>query len=216
MTRDARNSAEVTDRCTRAAYGVMQDRGTLADGTEQTLFDALQGQAYLMEVGGRSDPRGGTGALHLTWEVANGAFGDRDAFANALALQGASGATSGSNVNATKQPGEPNHNANDGGASVWFSWTTPVAEHVRCQVSGGTLVLAGVSVYTGVSVDALTRVAGDAWNDPPPANALAATFQATAGTTYRIVVDGLMCEDGPPVCIRPATGSFTLTWSVVP
>jgi len=73
-----------------------------------------------------------------------------------------------------------------------------------------------VSVYQGSSVSALNLVAGDPWNDPPPANARVAVFDAIAGTQFRVVVDGIMCEDGPPTCTRPAQGSFTLTWAPAP
>jgi hypothetical protein len=40
-------------------------------------------------------------------------------------ISGASGSVTGSNENATKQPGEPNHANNAGGRSVWFGWTAP-------------------------------------------------------------------------------------------
>ena len=48
-----------------------------------------------------------------------------DNFANAIVLTGNTLTTSGSNVAATKEAGEPNHAGNSGGASVWWSWTAP-------------------------------------------------------------------------------------------
>src|SRR4051794_2910328 len=48
-----------------------------------------------------------------------------DAFASAQILSGSGATASGTNVLATKEAGEPNHNGNAGGASVWYSWTAP-------------------------------------------------------------------------------------------
>src|SRR5205823_7345594 len=46
-----------------------------------------------------------------------------DMFAGAQALSGWSGTVTGTTVNATKEPGEPNHAANAGGHSIWYRWT---------------------------------------------------------------------------------------------
>ena len=122
----------------------------------------------------------------------------------------------GSNVGATREPGEPDHCANDGGASVWFDWTAPASARVRFELLAGSFHLACVAAYRGPIVSTLNLVAGDPWNDPPPADSRVASFDAVANTTYHIVVDGLMCDDGPPVCLRPTSGPFTLRWTLLP
>ena len=51
------------------------------------------------------------------WDVEDGDF----AAAKALVSPGENG----SNVGATKEPGEPDHAGDPGGASVWYTWTAP-------------------------------------------------------------------------------------------
>ena len=126
-----------------------------------------------------------------------------DDFADAALLAEFPGSVSGSNVEATKQAGEPDHAGNPGGHSVWYSWTPGVNQLVgigkgSCFSSIDTLI----AVYTGPSVGSLTPVASNAspfgnncFNEPPQAE-----FEALAGTTYWIAVDG---RDG-------AEGSFEL------
>src|SRR4029453_12207569 len=48
-----------------------------------------------------------------------------DNFANAQVLGGRYGGTDGDSTGATKEPGEPNHAGNPGGASLWYLWTAP-------------------------------------------------------------------------------------------
>lgn len=108
-----------------------------------------------------------------------------DNFNNALVLSGSSLLTTGINVAATKESGEPNHGGNPGGASVWWTWTAPFT-------GGATITTAGSSfdtvlgVYQGTSVSTLTTVAGDGRQHLP----CSVTFKATNGVTYKIAVDG--------------------------
>src|SRR4051812_46610388 len=48
-----------------------------------------------------------------------------DAFAAAELLTGPTATASGSNAEATKETGEPNHAGNSGGHSVWYRWIAP-------------------------------------------------------------------------------------------
>lgn len=99
------------------------------------------------------------------------------------------------NVGATKQPGEPNHAGNSGGASVWFTWRAPETGSVQmnaCEATFPTLL----AVYTGSSLSGLTPVASD--TGPPgigcPGNSTGVGevgFNIDAGTTYDIAVDGM-------------------------
>ena len=126
-----------------------------------------------------------------------------DAFANATVLPSASGTLSGTNVGATKETGEPNHGDNAGGASIWYRFTAPASGVATVDTVGSSLdTLLGV--YTGSAVNGLTLVAGN--DDSGNALTSAVQFTATAGTTYRIAVDGF-------ANLTAATGSVNLNWS---
>ena len=71
-----------------------------------------------------------------------------DNFANAEVLTGRFGWTYGDSTGATKEPGEPNHAGNPGGASLWYAWTAPSAGLMTidlCYAEFDTLL----AVYTG-------------------------------------------------------------------
>jgi subtilisin family serine protease len=190
---------------------VATTRSILGDGTESAFFTASAGTTYRLVVGGQPSPQHDSGRLSLSW-VMQGAFGDRDMFSQAAVISGPSGMLPGSNLAATREPGEGDHCGNDGGASVWFTWTAPTTGRYRFTMAPGTLTWGCISVYQGSSVSSLNLVAGDFWNDPPPANSHVAVFDAIGGAQFRIVLDGIMCDDGPPACYHPTKGSFTLTW----
>jgi hypothetical protein len=112
-----------------------------------------------------------------------------DAFQSAGTLEGEFGAEGadrfysahalGFNWGATKEAGEPDHNGDPGGASVWYSWTAP--ESGVAQVSVCCPMLSSFGIYVGDTVDALSAVGeGSSFTSLP----------VTAGTTYRIAVDG--------------------------
>jgi len=107
-------------------------------------------------------------------------------FADRIVLSGASVVTSGDNLGADKEPGEPNH-ASAGGASVWWSWTAPSSGPVTIDTFGsGYDTLLGV--YTGNAVNALTTVATN--DDAGGGLQSRVQFTASAGQTYQIAVDG--------------------------
>jgi len=116
-----------------------------------------------------------------------------DDFAKRAVITGSNIVVTGSNVGATRQPGEPNHAGDIGGKSVWWSWTAS---------SSGTVVLTTLgsdfdtllAIYIGSSVSNLVQVAS---NDDADLNSLGvpsvssfATFDAVEGSTYQIAVDG--------------------------
>ena len=116
-------------------------------------------------------------------------------FASGQVVSGAEGSVTGTNVEATKESGEPNHGGNQGGASVWYRWTAPANGSVTIDTvgSGFDTVL---GVYTGSSVSALTEVAG---NDDSSGLQSSVSFSATGGTRYHIAVDGYSAATGPVV-----------------
>ncbi len=123
-----------------------------------------------------------------------------DSFAAAAIITGASGTTTGSNVNATKEAGEPGHAGNAGGRSVWWSWTPTVSGFVTIATTGSSFDTT-LAVYTGARVAALTLIAANDDNGRSCQSMVG--FSAVAGTTYAIAVDGY---DG-------AFGSIALKWT---
>src|SRR5689334_21835478 len=59
-----------------------------------------------------------------------------DAFFNATAITGPSGAISGSNVGGSLEAGEPSLAGNPGGQSVWYIWTAPSTATVSFNTIG--------------------------------------------------------------------------------
>lgn len=128
-------------------------------------------------------------------------------FTNAWILAGTAAATNGNTSqpsNATKETGEPNHAGLVGGRSVWFNWTAPVSLPARITTAGSPLNTL-LAVYTGEAVNALTLVAAND-NFAGLGNASRVDFNAQAGTTYRIAVDGRNFSGN-----GAASGSYTLT-----
>ena len=125
-----------------------------------------------------------------------------NAFAAAEELSGGTDSTSGLNLEATKENGEPNHADNAGGASVWYRWTAPADGRATVSTCGSefdTLLAA----YTGLAVDNLTKVAS---NDNACGTRSSISFVAEEGVIYRIAVDGA----------NGATGGFTLQLRLAP
>jgi len=140
-----------------------------------------------------SDPRNGVVTPRLNILAALGAP-DNDDFADRSVLSGASGAITAHNLNATREPGEPLHAGNQGGSSVWWSWTPSVSgmAALDCLGSGFDTLL---GVYTGAGLESLSQVAAGSGGA-----GCAVSFAAQGGTEYLIAVDGV---DG-------AFGSITL------
>lgn len=167
-----------------------------SEGSEAT-FRATSGVTYEIAVDGNpffvppATPPAGGGAISLQIDATPSPVNDD--FADAMALTGSvfedpeagigfySASANGFNWNAGKEVGEPNHAGDPGGASVWYSWTAPGSGSANASVCAGNQLVIGV--YAGGSLDTLVPVGS---NDFP----CGATFDATAGMTYRIAVDG--------------------------
>ena len=174
------------------------DAGGLQSRVE---FAAAAGTTYMVAVDGYG---GATGSVTLAWERLPDAPPPppNDDFAAAHVLPSAeTGSVTGTNVDATKEAGEPNHAGNRGGASVWYAWTAPAAAGVRFSTEGSSFDTV-LAVYTGAAVDALAPVAA---NDDAIGLQSSVQFEAAAGVTYAIAVDGF----------GGATGSTTLSWDPV-
>ena len=132
-----------------------------------------------------------------------------DAFSSARAISGTAPAVDGTNLGATKEPGEPDHNS-AGGASVWFRWTAPSSGTMSFETCGSTFDTL-LAVYTGSALGSLTAAArNDDSNLCGPASSRSTvSFGATAGRTYYVAVDGFKTGGGPA-----ETGTIQLVGSL--
>lgn len=169
------------------------DRSGFQCGPPDLSFRAVGGAEYRIAVDAKAG--GGSGGFALTLDndstiPLNDAFAARapmkDLGGNAFAL----GTTEG----AGREVGEPAHGGSSTGASVWFAWTAQrsgLTELYPCHGDFHPVI----DVYAGADLTALGSLGG------PGAGALiepscslgsapGTAFQALAGQTYAISVDG--------------------------
>jgi len=134
-----------------------------------------------------------------------------DNFANAQVISANAASTNGTTRGATREINEPDHSTDTDGFSwlgdhsVWYSWTAPSSGPMSidtCQANIDSIL----AVYTGSSLGSLGRVT-DNNNNCPSGWGSKVSFNAVAGTTYRIAV-------GDAGGLREST--FTLTLSSPP
>lgn len=126
-----------------------------------------------------------------------------DNFSSRIAISGTSGQTTGSNINCTKELGEPNHAGNSGGQSVWWEWVAPASGQVEISTAGSNFDTL-LAVYSGTSVSNLTTVASN--DDYGMTYQSRVSFNAQQGTSYKIAVDGWVTS----------AGNITLNWLLTP
>ena len=135
-----------------------------------------------------------------------------DDFANARPLSGANGQATFDNTGYSREPGEPVHSdtGTDGETSAWAVWTAPESGDWTFFLSGVIARSNGsmdtqLAIYTGSSVDALTRIAAnDDVNAAGDDYSSRVTFPAVKGTTYYIAMDSYRGSDFP--------GTLALRW----
>ncbi|MDT4952349.1 MAG: hypothetical protein QOJ02_487 [Acidobacteriota bacterium] len=127
-----------------------------------------------------------------------------DNFANAQAIAGCTGSVNGTNAGATAETGEPSHDPGGsvGGGSVWYQWQAPSSGSVTITTAGSPYDTV-LAIYTGTSMSNLTVVLLPDGKTPAKSddvdsndNTSTITFNATAGTVYKIAVDGWGGESG--------------------
>jgi hypothetical protein len=158
-------------------------------------FPAVAGTTYRIAVDGW---QGAVGTVFLNINPPG-----NDDFADGYAISGASGTTNGYTIGASKEPGEPSHAGDVGGRSIWYSWTAPASGPVDFNTAGSSFDTT-LGIYTGSSVTNLTILAGNN-NDAGGLVSSRVDFPATAGTTYRIAVDGFAADEG----------LVTLNWGMI-
>ena len=133
----------------------------------------------------------GLGVLALTALGAGSVLAQpgNDIFTNAPLLDfiGVVGNTTGNNVGATREAGEPLIVTNAGGSSVWYKYIS-VADGVLSFDTIGSDFNTLLGVYVGDSVTNLTLVAED--DDSGGGGTSKVQFNAPAFTTFYIAVDG--------------------------
>ena len=141
-------------------------------------FNAVAGTTYYLAIDGKAGAAGTTSALVVVPPP-------NDHFASPAILSGTDVTRNISTYGASREVGEPIPYPSKGaGESLWFTWTAPEAGRTTIDLSG-SFFPGIIAVYTGTTVDALTLVTQDG-----AGNRFAQlAFDATQGTTYRILVD---------------------------
>ena len=157
------------------------------------------------------DTAGNTSTSPGYFAVVNGPA--NDLFANSQPITGTQVNLTGSNAGAFKEPGEPNHAENAGGASVWFSWTAPNTGVFSFNTFGSDFDTL-LAVYTGDSVAGLSQVAAN--DDAGPLGSSSVTFNARGGVVYRVAVDGFNGSTGNYRLNLTATSGVPVITSFTP
>ena len=189
-----------------------EDSGTFIGIMDPTI---ARGQRYTMTTNDQSaiDAFGFT--IVATPPPAN------DNFANAQLISGSSGTVNGTSSFATKEAGEPtNPPGTGGGRSVWYNWTATGTGQATFDTNGSSFDTI-LAAYTGSAVNALTVLASNddisPITDPEPRNIQSLiTFPVTAGTIYRIQVDGFDGDQGSIVLHWTGPGTPTPTPTPTP
>ncbi len=165
-----------------------EDNGPSCSGFEASVsFNGTAGTTYRILAGGYG---GGAGILNIVARLPM-TRPPNDNFASRIPLTGPTNAVIGTNVGATKEPGEPNHAGNSGGKSVWWSWTAPVSGNVSVTTVGSSFDTL-LAVYTGTALSNLTGIASNG----QAGTQSAVVFNSVSGTTYQIAVDGYFGDSG--------------------
>src|SRR2546422_485379 len=126
-------------------------------------------------------------------------------------ISGLAGTGRGSNVGASREPGEPDHANQRGKHSVWLTWQPPPPAGVATIDTAGSSFDTLLAVYTGDSFSKFKPVASNddvnSCDDPTGGfHTSRVSFNAQPGKVYHIAVDGL----------ADAAGDIVLSWNLVP
>ena len=134
-----------------------------------------------------------------------------DNFSAGQTIAGCSGTVAGTNVGATRESGEPNHEpgGNGGQHSVWYNWQAPSSGSVTFTTAGSGFDTV-LAAYTGNAVSSLSALIKNDDVNPGVDTSSTITFNATAGVVYRIAVDGFNNSG----TLNGEVGPITLNWSL--
>ncbi len=196
-----------TGTAVNSLTAIAETEQNTGEGGDQSriVFAATAGTTYQIAVDGGGDQ---TGSILLNLNPLVVPVNDN--FANRITLTGAAVTTTGSNVGATGETGEPAQAGTIN--SVWWSWTAPSSGNFTIDTLNSQLG-SRLSVFTGTAVNSLTAIPETSTFTGIGENQGQVTFAATAGTTYQIAVDGGNGETGPIALqinptLPPANDSF--------
>ena len=160
---------------------------TISEGTETAIVSISAGTLY------KIDTSAGSATLTIT---DNDQVLSNNMFANRWTITGANTTVTGSSIGATRETGEPNVSGVSGGKSVWWTWTPQVSGAVSISTTGSNFDTT-LGIYRGSAVNGLTHVrSNDDENLWGGVYTSKVTFDAVAGQTYQILVDGYDGESG--------------------
>jgi subtilisin family serine protease len=161
---------------------------TFNDAGSKLSFDAVKGRNYRFAVAGFAHSADeGTFTLDTFHDPPS-----NDYFFGAQEISGNSATVNGTTLLATREPDEPDHYPDDpfflfGEHSVWYSWTAPSSGPVEMDTCTAN-ISSTIALYTGSDLSTLSRVANNRTACPSAPFGSKVTFDATAGTTYKIAV----------------------------
>jgi hypothetical protein len=167
----------------------------LRENPTMMTFEAVEGTTYRIAVDGAVD--NGEVASGIIF-IQLGLAPENDLFFEAIHLgSGPNASSNGTNYNATLEDGEPVHGGQIGGKSAWWSWTPSTKGPVVIDTQGSSFDTA-IGVYRGAGLQALKEIGG---NDDASGSVSYSRieFQAIAGRTYFIAVDGVEGDEGDVV-----------------
>ena len=121
----------------------------------------------------------------------------RDEFTNATFIQAVSNSVRGASFSATRETGEPGFPGLNTSNSVWYSWRAPATGIVTFDTRGSAIDTV-LAVYVGNSLQTLVEIASD--DDSAGFHSSRVSWNAVAGTDYRVFIDGVTGETGNYVC----------------
>ena len=125
-----------------------------------------------------------------------------DDFADRIALAQGTTQTSGTNVVASSESGEPINPVFAGDRTVWWSWTSSFTGNVTITTTGSNYDTT-LAIYEGDSLGGLSLLGA---NDDSSGLQSAVTFAAVSGTNYQIQVDGFSSSQGDIQLNYPTPG----------
>jgi hypothetical protein len=152
-------------------------------------FDPVAGSIYLVQVNGNGPE---TGSITLTYPPPGLPIPPNDMFANRSLLAPGTIRASGTNENATTETGEALNPPGAGGQTVWWEWIAAQSGPTSIDTIDSTFDTT-LAIYTGPELASLSLVGA---NDNFINAASAVSFDAVAGQSYYIQVDGAGGDSG--------------------
>lgn len=162
-----------------------------------------------------------------TWGIAKNATGDsglsttatlsivsppNDLFARRAPASTSTTQTTGSNVDASAESGEPRNPSAAGGKSVWWSWSSSTSGAVTITTVGSNFDTT-LAVYSGSALPNLVLLGA---NDDTSGTQSSVTFTAQAGVSYSIQVDGFSSNTGSIVLNHPISSGVLPPPNIAP